>query len=185
MNILVNFSGGVDSTLVALRALNTSHKITLHHMVLKNKMNRWKPELKAVQNLVVLFKEKYQFEYLETTLDTIDIPMTYDSLHTTQMATAICFSRKGNISRRISEVHMGFIKDDDLASFGYRTVLEAPFKSDPPELILPLIETTKKEILKELPAEYLEHCFWCRRPKPNGDPCGFCHACKLYKKASV
>jgi 7-cyano-7-deazaguanine synthase in queuosine biosynthesis len=181
MNILVNFSGGIDSTLVALRALESPHKVILHHLILKNKINRWKPELKAVQNLIILFKKEFQFEYLETQIDTTQVSMIYDSLYTIQMATAICYSKKD--LNPIEEIHVGFIKDDNLASFNYQQVINAPFELDPPKLIKPLINLTKKETIKELPAKYLKECFWCRLPKQDGSPCGHCHSCKLYKQS--
>jgi len=180
MTVMVNFSGGIDSTLVALKALQTDHNIILHHVILKNKMNRWRPELKAVQRLLSLFEQDYSFEYIETTLDTNNINMTYDSLYTTQMASAICFSRQH--FKAIHEVWMGFNKDDNLAFFDYQRVLEAPF-NNPPKLIMPLKNKTKKEIIKELPDKYLQECFWCRTPNKNGTPCCNCHACRLYQRS--
>ena len=106
--------------------------------------------------------------------------MTYDSLYTTQMASAICFSRQH--FKAIHEVWVGFNKDDDLASFDYQRVLEAPFNK-PPELIMPLIDKTKKEIISKLPNKYLQECFWCRTPNKNGAQCGHCAACELYQKS--
>ena len=144
-------------------------------------MNRWEPELKAVKNLIYKFQEKYKFEYIETTLDAVNIGMTYDSLHTTQMAATICFSRHRS-SKKIREVYMGFILEDNVPSFDYQKVLSAPFKDNPPELILPLRNTPKVEIIQRLPEEYFRLCFGCRQPSADGTPCGRCTTCRLIKK---
>jgi 7-cyano-7-deazaguanine synthase in queuosine biosynthesis len=46
-----------------------------------------------------------------------------------------------------------------------------------PKILYPLIDMTKRDIIKEIPIELLRLCWWCRRPR-DGAECHRCHTCR-------
>ena len=69
-NILVMFSGGLDSTTALYKLLKeTKHKIYAHHIILKDKTNRWKYELNASRNIIKYLKNIRSLDYTESTID--------------------------------------------------------------------------------------------------------------------
>lgn len=47
-----------------------------------------------------------------------------------------------------------------------------------PELIYPIAHMTKAEVIRSMPLELLELCWWCRTPR-NSRPCHNCMTCRL------
>ncbi len=87
---LVNFSGGIDSTLMALDLLESGSKdVMLHHVTLQAGLYRHQHELEACRNIIKEFRKKYTFGYIETAVDVRNFKRTYDSLITLQMGTTI------------------------------------------------------------------------------------------------
>lgn len=178
--ILVNFSGGADSTLVLLDLLHSrpKDKVVVHHVIIKNRMNRWEAEGKAARKIVQkLNREGYKFDFVEVELNNFNNKIILDSLYTTQLAATYCFGHDG------TDIYTGFNADDSIPLYDYQEVASAPFtkKGNPPTLHRPLLSTNKQEIVKRLKEEYpgyFELCFWCRTPQ-DGEQCGSCPACKL------
>ena len=69
-NILVMFSGGLDSTTALCKLLKeTKHNIYVHHIILKDNSNRWKDELTATHIIIKYLNKIRPFEYSESTVD--------------------------------------------------------------------------------------------------------------------
>ena len=69
-NILVMFSGGLDSTTALYKLLKeTNHNIYVHHIILKDNSNRWNDELTATNNIISYLKKIRSFDYSESTVD--------------------------------------------------------------------------------------------------------------------
>lgn len=51
-----------------------------------------------------------------------------------------------------------------------------------PRLVYPMVHMTKADVIRAMPRELLELCWWCRRPQ-NGKPCHKCATCKLVDPA--
>lgn len=70
-NILVMYSGGLDSTTSLYKLLkNTSHNIYVHHVILKDNSDRWKSELNVTREIVNYLKVNIRnFDYTESTID--------------------------------------------------------------------------------------------------------------------
>lgn len=67
-NILVMFSGGLDSTTALYYLLKeTKHNIYAHHVILKDATNRWIDELNACKTLLPLLYDIRSFSYSEST----------------------------------------------------------------------------------------------------------------------
>lgn len=69
-NILVMFSGGLDSTTALYKLLKeTNNNIYVHHIILKDTSNRWKYELDTSRDIVKYLKNIRPFDYSESTVD--------------------------------------------------------------------------------------------------------------------
>ena len=68
---LVLFSGGIDSTAILLWMLdNTDDEIEVHHIILKNKQNRYELEIQACDKIIEWMKKnKRPFKYTESIID--------------------------------------------------------------------------------------------------------------------
>jgi len=178
--ILVNFSGGVDSTAMVLQLLSEGKQIVIHHCMIKFGVHRYKHEFQAVGSIIKKLREDFpgQFVYIQTSIDISQFKRTYDSLHTFNMASAIAFSNPG-----IKEIYFGLNKNDNAASFDYQKIVSA-VGSNMPTVQMPLINKTKSEIKEDIRKHqgYLELCFWCRKDRPENTPCGVCPACKQYQE---
>lgn len=51
-----------------------------------------------------------------------------------------------------------------------------------PNLVFPIAHMTKADVIREMPAELLDRCWWCRTPR-NGEACHKCITCKLVDPA--
>lgn len=69
-NILVMFSGGLDSTTSLYKLLKeTTHNIYVHHIILKDNSDRWKTELHSTNNILNYLRNIRNFDYSESTVD--------------------------------------------------------------------------------------------------------------------
>lgn len=69
-NILVMYSGGLDSTTSLYKLLKESnHNIYVHHIILKDSTNRWNYELKSTYNILNYLKQIRNFNYTESVID--------------------------------------------------------------------------------------------------------------------
>lgn len=67
-NVLVMFSGGLDSTTALYKLLkDTDYNIYAHHTILKDSTERWKDELHACKNIVKYLQTIRNFNYSEST----------------------------------------------------------------------------------------------------------------------
>jgi 7-cyano-7-deazaguanine synthase in queuosine biosynthesis len=180
-NKVVLFSGGLDSTYMSLKLFEESapNSIILLHIILKNKWNRWEPELQASHKIRDKLKLKYKFKYIEIEINLGGLSPR-DSLIWMQNATII------SKVYPIDYIYVGYIKEDNLRSFNYQEIVSGAFNNsfglDSPKVLMPIKNISKKEIINYLENNgYIDSCFWCRTPH-NGLACGTCKTCKLYKK---
>ena len=76
---LVLFSGGIDSKAALLWMLdNTDDNIEVHHIILKDRSNRWELELEACDKIFKwMTKNKRSFEYTESIIGSAKlVPLT-------------------------------------------------------------------------------------------------------------
>jgi len=169
------FSGGLDSTYLAWSLLKEGYQVVLYHVVLKNKLNRWEEEHKAMLSILSEFKKEFDLKYVEVTLDVSDLEMTYDSDYYIPLGATYCKTYN------VKEMHIGFISEDrDVMQKDYYERVEL-LSAHKAKLILPLLQTTKKEIYEKLPEKYKRLTFSCRSPM-NGRPCERCVPCKAISK---
>ncbi len=191
---LLNFSGGIDSTHALYFYLknNPDKNLVVHHVILQSA--RTNQEYTAVQNILAWCKEHKlnNFYYSESVLSLGDIPMTLD-VYTFQYFSGLMlrsrkyrsikyliiptpkneYERLGQARIDRARARAGLIRRSLFcAGEGLREIRKDI------ELINPLREKYKKEVMEELPDELLEMTWFCRQPTENGEPCRECHTCE-------
>src|SRR5690606_8661524 len=121
-DMLINLSGGIDSTYAAYKYLreNPNKKLLLHHCVLKNFQNRWPKEKEAVEKVLQYLERKNlkNFDYIETVFDYGGIGSMIHDIEMIGFMTAIILR---NQNFRVEEVAITASKDDTLQpSYKYR-----------------------------------------------------------------
>lgn len=188
MKTLLMFSGGIDSTGVFWKLLQSDEKIHVHHMNLINKEKRSDAEKIAVKNICEHMRKIKDFDYSESTHECPSIKNNFmwDSDLYNFMAGSMCLCDK-----EISHIALGLTKTDlepersvkningvrERISRGTNILKCFSIKV---EKIYPVINMTKKEIYQMLP-ENLRVLTWsCRTPVYLQDRimrCGKCKTC--------
>lgn len=188
MNTLLNLSGGIDSVYVAYKWLKEHPKETLliHHCSLRTHEKRWGKEDEAVKKVLAYFNQHglTNYEYVETILDIQTFkPKMWDS---SLLATITAFLMRAYPD--IKFILNNTPKDEHIRLSGGRllqrtqraTTIRNAITSRPLKVIPMLDAIMKSEIIKDMPEDLFELCWYCRTPK-NDDVCGTCHTCLQVK----
>jgi 7-cyano-7-deazaguanine synthase in queuosine biosynthesis len=181
-NVLLMFSGGLDSTGAFWKLLQEKEKIHVHHLYLVNKENRALAEDKAVKDIIDYMKKIGDFSYSESYHEypSYNGNFMWDSDMYNFIAGTICLSIKS-----IKEVAIGRTKSDtgvDLRAERGTKILNA---FDPNiKKIYPVGDMTKKEIYKMLPEDLRNITWSCRRPTYDQETkaCNRCKTCMEMNK---
>lgn len=200
-NILLMFSGGLDSTGALWQLLqNKENKVHIHHLYLVNTEKRAEVEHLAVKNILSCISKQYRFKYSEsyheypyysylTTTNNgsiiINQNFIFDSDLYNFIAGTICTSLPS-----IKKVAIGRTKSDleEIAIISRAAVGTNILKILAPnvEKIYPVEHMTKSEVYNSIP-ENLRNMTWsCRTPvytsENKAEECGKCKTCvELYK----
>lgn len=185
---LIQLSGGIDSVYIVWKYLkeNPNEVFLIHHINLINNEGRWEKEKEAVDNVLNWLNENEltNYYYLENTFD-------YGDLHYIINDVEICGFHIGMILRNprwssLKRVIMPiYNKESDrelrkselIKLVGYNNLIDIEY---------PLYSKTKEDVIREIPKELLDMCWYCRRPSALTKvikPCGFCHTCQEVKEA--
>jgi len=195
-NILVSFSGGLDSTYLVYKNLKEGHKVTgIYTKILNNKI-KIDVELQQSNQITELFQKEFPDQF--TLEQGIDIMVYgYCDLYLKQIMIWIMSSLYHG--SKYDEVHIGAVMNDDLIS--YIPDVKKTWKSfeflsqDLPKLRFPLSKLPKWEIVEQLPLQYKELVVYCEDPKiikriGGKNPriifenCGHCNPCSRYQYES-
>lgn len=183
-DILLMFSGGLDSTGVFYKLMMDKRKIHVHHLHLMNKENRQAAEDIAVKKICEYMKKIGFFEYTESRHEypCYNSSFIWDSDIYNFIAGTICLSLP-----KIKEVAIGRTKTDSGLDINKRaergTKIFESFNTKAKKTY-PLIDYTKKEIYNFLPEDLRVLTWSCRTPIYNGEnikKCGRCKACQELK----
>jgi 7-cyano-7-deazaguanine synthase in queuosine biosynthesis len=176
--ILLMFSGGLDSTGVFYKLMKENRKLHVHHMHLFNKENRQKAEEISVKNICEYMKNIGNFSYSESNHEypCYNKNFIWDSDLYNFIAGTICLSLPS-----IKEVALGRTKTDSGRAIDDRakrgTVIFESFDTNAKKTY-PLIEYTKKEIYEMLPQDLRTLTWSCRTPIYEGENIKKCRRCK-------
>lgn len=194
-------SGGLDSTGMIYKLLSENNKIHIHHTNVryKNDMEYYLPQKNALDNILDLLRNKYNFifEYTETTYDVSQIytKPTIPDIAKTTTDTIISFMAGHFNTGEDFVIARGACKNDFYkANKGY---LERRKKAEDllsvltngkGRTIYPVENYTKKEIWDFLPEDIRSQTITCRYPVNKNNywiQCGYCIACKELKNDKI
>jgi len=194
-NILLMFSGGLDSTGALWQLLqNKENRVHLHHLYLDNKEKRAEAEQRSVKNILIYISKYYKVQYSESyhkypyysylsLINKTDIALNenfmFDSDIYNFIAGTICLSLPN-----IKTVAIGRTKSDSSSSIEQRAIRGNKLL----ELFVPNIKKiypvghlTKHEIYNILPEELRNMTWSCRTPlyidENTIQECGKCKTC--------
>jgi 7-cyano-7-deazaguanine synthase in queuosine biosynthesis len=188
MATLITLSGGLDSTFVLWQHL-TEHpeeETVVFHIELRHKKeDRLQQERMACKQLVKeLQKMGHKFTYIEgPRFDYGNLPrITIKDIQIVAMFKAIVL--KSPQWHHINTIkfgwHKGEVNRDDINK-GYRVrkMFEALEVDREIDFVFPIENTTRKEMVKQLPPDILKWVRSCRKPMFN-NPCRNCKTCREY-----
>lgn len=184
--ILLMFSGGLDSTGVFWKLINEKKDIHVHHLYLSNRENRAEAESVAVKNIIDYMKKIREFSYTESFHEypSYNGNFMWDSDIYNFVAGTICLSAK-----TIKEVAIGRTKSDvGIEQRAGRGTKILNILSPNVKKIYPVGDMKKKEIYDMLPEELRKLTWSCRTPiYKDGDieKCQKCKTCLEIKKSGI
>lgn len=186
--LIVLWSGGLDSTLCAYKALReTEFDVHLHHIRLINHSGRNSGECHAVRQILPMLMAIRPFSYTESTLDFSCLhPSGCDEDVCTFVAAKLVESEAPRYGSVV--VWEGSNADDWNSPFlrlryskrGHQQKFwrHLCWRFDTVPLDYPIGEMTKQEVWDGLPDEIRKLTWSCRKPVDGLHPCGECVVCK-------
>lgn len=186
---LVLFSGGLDSTYALYRALHEYEQVDVVIGSLESQYHKNLRETKATGDILDALFEIPESETFGRISTLLRIPTmgTYSRGRPSLQPLSWFYAAAGACcSETTSEVIMGYVRGDSWEkmydrltyTWDYITSLcgVTGFKGKRPELSMPLIGTTKAEILLKLPPHLAALTSWCES-QDEGNDCGICQSC--------
>jgi 7-cyano-7-deazaguanine synthase in queuosine biosynthesis len=177
--LLLNLSGGVDSTYAAWLLLSQGERLLIHHCVLRNHERRDVKESQAVKAVLNWFSRQgfTRWQYVETGFDYGNTRFIIPDIEVIRFITGLVLRRRS--LRHITTVVASGIAEDPVLDAAEKArihgIMEAAAKR-PVELIRPIRHMSKADIIAAMPPELFALTWYCRRPH-NGGPCGKCRTC--------
>jgi 7-cyano-7-deazaguanine synthase in queuosine biosynthesis len=181
--LLLNLSGGVDSVYAAWRLLADGHRLILHHCVLRNREGRHEVEGRAVRQVATWLRDHRlrAFTLLESGYDHGNLGRLPYDVEVIGFLTGVVLR---DPSRRTIRTVVVSANSADV-SVTAPTTSRVVRRRQLAEVMIgrqlnwwvPFAQTTKAEMIDELPPDLLALCWWCR--KPHGSrPCLRCRTCR-------
>lgn len=182
-NILVMWSGGIDSTYVLAKLLkDTKHQVHAHHICLVNPEHRDRAETEAIKKLMPRLQAIREFTYSETLIDHTRCPgFAYDM-------AIVCFEAgivaKGFAQKDLKKIDLWTIGTHEAEGHWQerfdvisQATRAATWPYDAPKFYLDVLVSKVEEMQYLDVRGILGDCWYCRTPN-QGKPCGTCKTCK-------
>lgn len=189
---LLLLSGGIDSAFCLWKHLTEGGTIHIHHVHLKNHEGRLKYEAEAVKRILKWMTKQglTQYTYTESTFDygTLRFIVKDHNIWALTAGIILADPQNRSINKMIRPLHWdSFAKGAESAPAirserAYRNIIQQVSGRNDVELLYPIRQRMKAEIIREMPRDLLELCWYCRTPKA-GKPCHKCYTCKLVDPA--
>ena len=184
---LLNFSGGIDSTYCLYQALKEGEHLLVHHIHLINYEKRAPLERVAVTKTRAWLATQRlpgKYKYIESTFDFGSLGHRVLDVNVWAFFTGVILAGKQNqdIDGVIVPRHAeAFIHEPDPIAAAARSdnflrVFMNTIAHKEVPILLPIVNMMKEDIIKAMPRELLDKCWWCRRPVRN-KPCHKCITC--------
>jgi 7-cyano-7-deazaguanine synthase in queuosine biosynthesis len=178
--MILNLSGGIDSTFTAFKLLSEKKRLVLHHTIIKTKRDRWMRETPACQNVVNwLYKNGLDnFEYHETEISAPTSHTKMNDQYVVCMGLLLLMTgvvKDRNIAISISKTDLS-TQNHELRSKRLKNMRSLFFKDI--KYHYPIIDLERHEIIKAMPKELLDLTYFCQRWDDHPMPCGECKTCK-------
>ena len=183
---LLLLSGGLDSAYCMWRALSDGRALRVHHVHLENREGRLHYEAEAVKRILDWMRSQGldQFVYTESSFGYGDIRKLVRDHCIWAQWIGIIASGEPWIERVIRPDHYdstpggpdGF--EMRRAERRYRKI---SWEICERELIWehPIQHMTKAEVIRAMPRDLIDQCWWCRWPTKSGQRCHKCYTCRL------
>lgn len=177
--LLVNLSGGIDSTYCLYQALRDGYKVLAHHIELKNNQNRHIMERAAVTRVKRLIKQDgYSFRLLKSGFDLGTIPHRPSDLWVWSFFTGVILAAPGfqhiNWVAISSHLDSPFMMDEERDKRRKEIVFNTANREV--NFYYPIGQMLKKEVVAKIPTRYLNASWYCRVPQRDR-PCRRCETC--------
>jgi len=192
-NILISFSGGLDSTFLVYDNLKKGNSVTGLYTTIENNRNKVIVEKNQIKKIEELFNKEFPGMFHLHMGISYDVPYPGDlTFH--QITLWLVSLLYHNSS--YDEIQIGAVMNDDMIS--YIDDIKKMWNSFKflneklPPLTFPLVKTSKYHISRDLPRKYKDLVAYCENPtilkevdenntELEFENCEWCHSCKRYK----
>jgi len=185
-HLLVGWSGGLDSTYLIWKAINSGIKVDAAYFELVNNTNKIKREQMAIGALLPFFNQNPNFKFLGTTVK-FEIGNNHEVLGSYLQQVPVWLSSIiYSYNEKHNKIALGYVTGDDDISYWpeikgiYEAVSKMFRTNNPPELVIPLRKVSKWYELSELPHEIINSVTFCENAFED-DNCGGCAPCRWWK----
>lgn len=192
-NLLISFSGGLDSTYLVYSNLKKGHYVTGLYTTIENNRNKVQVEKHQIEKITELFNQEFPGKFTLHYGIAIDVPYSGDILFKQIVIWLISLLYH---NPRYDEVQIGAVMNDDMLS--YLDEIKkiwgsfAFLNEKHPPLTFPLTKISKLHIAEALPRNYKDLVVYCENPtiiepitnknkELKFENCNHCHSCKRYK----
>jgi hypothetical protein len=177
--LLLNLSGGVDSTYAAWLLLTQGERLLIHHCVLRNHEHRDVQESLAVSRVLAWLTREglNNWDYIETRFDYGTLPYIIRDIEVIRFLSGVILRRRE--WRKITTVVASGIAEDPVLDDAEKARIHGIMEGvagRPVELIRPIRHMPKSEVIAAMPPELYALTWYCRRPR-KGRTCGRCKTC--------
>jgi 7-cyano-7-deazaguanine synthase in queuosine biosynthesis len=181
--LLLNLSGGVDSTFAAWRLLSDGWRLLLHHCEIQNREGRKDVERQAVTDVVRWLRDHNlrAFSLVTSGYDHGTIGRLPFDVEVIGFLTGVILRDPGR--RRIRTVVVSANAGDVSVTHPTsprvvrRREVAETMAGRPLNWWVPYGTVTKRQMIDAMPPDLFALCWWCRRPR-DGKRCGRCRPCR-------
>ena len=182
--VLVNLSGGVDSTYLAWGLLSAGYRLVIHHAVLINSTGRHGEERVAVERVLRWLDREGldRYEYVTTRLDLTDLGWVPYDIEVVGFLSGTVLRSPGR--QRVRTVAVSSNADDATARDPnttrgrVRQKVTESMANRPIDWWWPIRDRSKADLVAAMPTDLLAATWWCREPTGNGKLCDRCRTCR-------
>lgn len=167
-NLLIPWSGGLDSTYLLYKALKDNHTVTTLSMNLRNNIGQQFLENEAREKIKIILSDM-KLSILTRFLESdIDVKSYSNNFELVQPPIWVLFSAL-TLHEYIDEIQFGYVLGDHANSYidDILNLFEAikPFmKSKNAKITFPIIKQHKKDLYDRLPTEIKNAISYCENP---------------------